>query len=274
MAFIPLLLCTGPKYLSAIRALVLFPFVICTFLISLPIVSWWKRHWFYSDRGLQNPYKIVFKVISFVRKYKHPLRPSAFTYCDNYIPSRLDFAKERYGGPFTTEQVENVKTFLRILLVLFSIGPVFTLEVPASYFIFPLFGFHVLQHNTHLLSDNDEFSTRRHTVVGTGTIMFLSMLILFPVYMCITFSILRKKVQKMFQRMFTGTVLCLLGVAGLLIIDTIGHSMIQKHVNVSNHIQCTFQFYTMNDTLKYPPLDMHWSVLIPHHFFSELVPSL
>ena len=55
----------------------------------------------------------------------------------SYIPSRLDFAKERFGGPFTTEQVENVKTFFRILLVLFAIGPVFALKVPASYFIPP-----------------------------------------------------------------------------------------------------------------------------------------
>ena len=61
------------------------------------------------------------------------------------LPSRFDFAKERYGGPFTTE---NVKTFLWILIVLFSIGPIFTLEVHelSSYFTFPIFGFHTLHH--------------------------------------------------------------------------------------------------------------------------------
>ena len=37
------------------------------------------------------------------------------------VPSRLDLAKKRYGGPFTTEEVENVKTFGRILLVLISL---------------------------------------------------------------------------------------------------------------------------------------------------------
>ena len=45
----------------------------------------------------------------------------------------MDFAKESFGGPSTTEQVE----FFRFLLVLFAIGPVFALEVPASYFIAP-----------------------------------------------------------------------------------------------------------------------------------------
>ena len=34
----------------------------------------------------------------------------------SYIPSRLDFAKERFGGPFTTEQVETAKNFLESYL--------------------------------------------------------------------------------------------------------------------------------------------------------------
>ena len=105
-----------------------------------------KKRWFFIEAGQQNPYKLVCKVINFARKHKHPLQRSAFTYSDNYMPSRLDFAKERYGGPFTTEQVENVKTFLRILVVLLSLGPVFMLEVPASYFVFPLICLHTLQN--------------------------------------------------------------------------------------------------------------------------------
>ena len=35
------------------------------------------------------------------------------------LPSRLDLGKHKYGGPFTTEQVEDVKTFLRLLMVVF-----------------------------------------------------------------------------------------------------------------------------------------------------------
>ena len=134
MASLPLFFCGGSIRHFAIGMLILLPFVVLISMIILLIISWWKRHWFTFDTGLKNPYKTVFKIINFARKHKHPLRRSAFTYCDNYIPSRLDFAKERYGGPFTTEQVENVKTFLRILTVLFSIGPVFALEVPGSNF--------------------------------------------------------------------------------------------------------------------------------------------
>ena len=100
----------------------------CNVIILLIIIKW-KRHWFYTEAGQENPYKAVFKILKFASKHKHPLQRSAFTYNDNYILSRLDFAKERYRGPFSTEQVENVKTFFRMLLVLLSMGPVFMLEV-------------------------------------------------------------------------------------------------------------------------------------------------
>ena len=261
IASLPSLFCGGAIHLVAIGMLILLPFIVLISMIALLIISWWKRHWFTFDTGLKNPYKTVFKIIDFARKHKHPLRRSAFTYCDNYIPSRLDFAKERYGGPFTTEQVENVKTFLRILIVLFAIGPVFALEVPGSYFLFPVFGIHALRRIRHVPQNAREFCTVPHTIIGTGALMYImSTLVLFPAYICITFTILRKKVQSIFIRMSLGAILCLLGVASLLIIDIIGHSL---KYNTSNHTQCMFQLYMVNGTLQYPALDMHWSVLIP-----------
>ena len=47
---------------------------------------------------------------------------SAFTYLDEEQPSRLDFGKdEKLGGHFTEEEVEDVKTVLRLVAVLFSL---------------------------------------------------------------------------------------------------------------------------------------------------------
>ena len=66
---------------------------------------------------VQNPYKLTCKVIKYAIKHKHPMCRSAFTYCEDELPSRIDFGKSKYGGPFTTEQVEDVKTFLRVLAV-------------------------------------------------------------------------------------------------------------------------------------------------------------
>ena len=65
----------------------------------------------------QNPFKLVYKVIKYALKTKSPRQRSAFTYCEDDLPSRIDFGKIKYGGPFTTEQVEDVKTLFRVVLV-------------------------------------------------------------------------------------------------------------------------------------------------------------
>ena len=106
------------------------PFLLTASAFLLLLLSCSKHHWFYREPGTNNPYKTVCKVLQFARKYKYPLHRSAFTYCDDYRHSRLDFAKERFGGPFSTEQVEDVKTLLKVVLILLAIGPVFSMDPP------------------------------------------------------------------------------------------------------------------------------------------------
>ena len=59
--------------------------------------------------------KNIYRVLRFAAKHKAPVNRSALTYWEEDIPSRIDLGKSRYGGPFTTEQVEDVKTFFRVL---------------------------------------------------------------------------------------------------------------------------------------------------------------
>lgn len=64
----------------------------------------------------KNPYKQVIQVLWFAMKNKRPLARSAFTYWEDQIPSRVDLAKSKYGGPFTDEEVDDVKTLGRLCL--------------------------------------------------------------------------------------------------------------------------------------------------------------
>ena len=68
------------------------------------------NHWLIKEPITQNPFKLVYNVLKFAIKNKYPRQRSAFTYCEDIIPSRIDFGKHKYGGPFTTEQVEDVKS--------------------------------------------------------------------------------------------------------------------------------------------------------------------
>ena len=274
MAIFPVVWCDHPRSIAQ-KVLYSIPVILTVVLIILVITIQWKKHWFYTNAGQENPYKIIFKIMSFAWKHKHPLQRSAFTYNDNYIPSRFDFAKERYGGPFTTEQVENVKTFLRILVVLLSIGPVFMLEVPASFFMFPLISLHTFHHFKYM---GKEFcSTAEHVwetmVLGSGALMtFVSEIILFPTYVFTVFSLLRKKSVTQFTRMRIGVVVGFLGVASSFIIDVVGHSMKTSRTNVSNHSQCMFQMHRSGSMLTYPSLNMHWSVLMPPNLLLGIGP--
>ena len=87
-----------------------------------------KKHWLLTEHLGGNPYLLTWRVVKFAAQHKKPIRRSAFTYCESDYPSRLDFGKQRYGGPFTTEQVEDVKTLLNILKVLLCLSPVYFLD--------------------------------------------------------------------------------------------------------------------------------------------------
>ena len=115
---------------SQFRIYILLASLLLILLSSIIIflVTQWKHKWFVTDKIRGNPYKLLIKVLLFALKHKSPIRRSAFTYCEDELPSRIDFSKRRYGGPYSTDQVENVKVLLNILKMLFSLGPVFFLE--------------------------------------------------------------------------------------------------------------------------------------------------
>ena len=76
-----------------------------------------KKHFYIQKAGL-NPFKNIYKVLKYSWKHKVPEHRSAFTYWEEDIPCRIDLGKNKYGGPFTNEEVEDTKTFLSILPLL------------------------------------------------------------------------------------------------------------------------------------------------------------
>ena len=102
------------------------------FVLSVGLISdFCFHHKLVKEPVTVNPVSLIFKVLIYAAKHKYPVQRSAFTYCENEKPTRLDYGKSKYGGPFTTEQVEDVKTFWRILLVIVVISLV-TLPLSAN----------------------------------------------------------------------------------------------------------------------------------------------
>ena len=103
-----------------IIALVLYIFAILTTVTGFLLLCFIKRHIVIEPPPTVNPAKQIYNIFKYAIKYKRPLQRSAFTYGEP-PPGMLDRAKERYGGPFTTDQVEDVRSFKNILLILLSL---------------------------------------------------------------------------------------------------------------------------------------------------------
>ena len=87
----------------------------------------------YNDKLIKaplspNPLVLIFKVLKYASRNKYPQAWSAYSYWDER-KCRIDLSKSKYGGPFGSDEVEEVKTFLKMLGVL-SIGSFFV-----GYFI-------------------------------------------------------------------------------------------------------------------------------------------
>ena len=88
--------------------------------VGLCLLVYYKKH-FNIDRTGEHPLKLIYQVLKYAWKHKCPENRSAFTYWEEDIPPRIDLGKSKYGGPFTTEEVEDTKTFFSILVLLLSL---------------------------------------------------------------------------------------------------------------------------------------------------------
>ena len=236
------------QHTLSLRAGCSLPLVLlmCFLLIILCL----RKRWFHSEPGHNNPYKTVFKVLNFAKRHRYPLQRSAFTYCDDEEPSRLDFGKERYGGPFTTEQVEDVKTLLNILGVLLALGLLFVLEIPSSVFLSILFGLHVGGHP----SVTKQACSGRFILLGKGSLINLVTLLLLPIYLKLVYQ----RVPRILSRLILAGTLYLTGVASMLCIDLAGHTAAKKNA-VDSTDMCMF---TISRDIALPSLNLSLGYLL------------
>ena len=122
--------CTTEPYNPSSVPFRVIPSIVCAIVVAIlgtaVFLARCAHRWFEPEQNSYNPYKTVIRVLNFARKNHYPLHRSSLTYCESEIPSRINLGKQKYGGPFTNEQVEDVKTFLRILLLLLCAGPAHT----------------------------------------------------------------------------------------------------------------------------------------------------
>ena len=166
----------GADYMFGLIMMVSTTITILLTLVNVLLLYCWKR-FFHIEQITRNPMKIIYKVLQYSYQHKYPERRSAFTYWENDIPSRINLGKEKYGGPFTYEQVEDVKTVFRLLLLMVS-----------------MFGF-------HLLGDGYSLSNYIINTMGCPSLILFGFILLNPQYMSLLVISLSIPLYKIFKKL-------------------------------------------------------------------------
>ena len=214
---------------NQLQYLDIFPVIFLTLstlcLSAVLIMDCLYHKWLDTNNKTGNPIKLIFQVLNYARKNKCPRLRSALTYIDEEHPSRLDFGKHKFGGPFTEEEVEDVKTIFRLMpLPVFLYGVVFFCELNLS-----------------------QISLTKKTidcVSNFGEFEFTDLcFVLIPVYRFIVYPLAHKHIPSLLKMMGAGLILCLVSI------------IINTSVTATVHFLELSQNITMPDT---PQVSLYW----------------
>ena len=249
-------ICLGEAYNSLLPE-----FLVCICLTIMIVLTLLCDQNFLKEPITQNPFQLIYKVIKYTIKTKHPRCRSAFTYCEDDLPSRIDFGKHKYGGPFTIEEVENVKTFLRMLVCIFFATTMACGALSLYRLEYQLIITHEDDsHDTHTLVHFDRFHDSSWITIVTKELTFyFSGTVIILLYEFIFYPLLRNHVpylQDYHWKVAVGVFSLIAQVIAFIAIDlTARHSYIE-HNNAT--IQCIF---TEQSGILNSSFNMQWMIV-------------
>ena len=175
----------------------------------------------------QSPYTVVYQVVKYAftrrrpRTWESPAQQedSMTSFISGnevsvQASSRLDYSKDIFGGPFTNQQVEDVKSCGRIFMVVLSLSAIFITNIPTSM-VASVFASHIQQ-------DNSGSCSARSIIVSS----FSSLLpvILIPLYELVIYPLIGRYIPASPKKIGLGMVLLTVSLIFYFIADTVGHS--------------------------------------------------
>ena len=175
------------------------------------------QQWLDRTHKVTNPIKLIIQVLNYTRKHSYPERRSAFTYIDEEQPTRMDYGKEKFGGPFTEEEVEDVKTVLRLLPLVICL----TFYVSTSVFI-----------PTTVFSDNENIKV----VLNIGLKYWLLPVLLIPLYQLLLYRCFQKCSPSMLRCIGAGL---FMNILGCILLQATGVWGVVVSDDVQRYLSCT-----------------------------------
>ena len=157
----------------------------------------------------------------------------------------MDFGKEKFGGPFTEEEVEDVKTFLRLIPLLICLD------------------FYVVSSDvlslTNLLTNNDGTSL----LLDSAARLWLLPIILIPLYHFLIRPLIRNCVPSLLKCIIAGLGIYFVSLIMLLVIG------ILSVVKLNDTHNCFAQLSAASDE----PVKWYWK-LVPYTFCLVLLKTV
>ena len=211
-------------------------------LITVIYVLIKRKHWFLTDKYFSNSYKLSLGIARYTWHTNKPQNRSAFTYNEDVKLSRLDYGKKRYGGPFTTENIENIKVLLQIIKILLSVCPFFLLHTAITF---------SLLSRIHSRSYEKIEENIKVMILDYGMLSPLLKLLFIPTYYILIKPYFARYLPSMFKKM------------GIAMFMTCTSLLVFLLSDIFN--------YTKNANPQFPCVQGNSTYLINRHFFS--VPS-
>ena len=175
------------------------------------------QQWLDRTHKVTNPIKLIIQVLNYTRKHSYPERRSAFTYIDEEQPTRIDYGKEKFGGPFTEEEIEDVKTVLRLLPL------VICLSLSVSIL--------KISHTVYLFDDDERIQMLNITIAS-----WLFPLLLIPIYQLLLYRCFRSCSPSMLRCIGAGLFMCTLG---HILLSALGVVGVIVSDDVQRYLSCT-----------------------------------
>ena len=219
------------------------------------------NHWLIKEPVSENPLKLIYRVMHYAWKNKYPRRRSAFTYSDDKRHSRIDFAKQKFGGPFTTEQVEDVKTFWRIF-IFFSIMVLFYGFFYSTALVTTSIKYHLryLNFTESAYCSAQEISNRfqKVSVYGCG---YLVIIVAVPLYELVLYRFMQVPRLSILTKFNIGIFFAFLSISADLSLEVIGHIKLDAD-ETKCQLRVEFTLAEHDHSFKYTlPLDYKWIML-------------
>ena len=204
------------------------------FSIATTLVFYIGKHWLDTTHRVTNPIKLIAQVLNYARKNKYPRNRSSLTFWEEDYPSRLDLGKEKYGGPFSEEEVEDVRTILQLTpLLLCAI-------------LYKLLAGRMEQWFNYMIPNNVSMSLRWIIIAAP----ILAFTVLIPVFHFIIHPFFYKYLPSMLKAIGTGAFMLFLSFIVQIALDIVIHTESEEPQ------QCVYK----NDTVILP-IDYRWIIL-------------